>query len=180
LETEILYTFSTIAQVLATMIALLGAFLVFKLQSMHSAMMLERSSLLDRSLFSEEEILDLNQWRGYGEFQQFIILVNKKVDAQFAVPGVYKKLNYTPEWWATVLFMRGSVNATNELRRRLSVAMGVTAVTLVYSIAALIFAPTFAHHPTWVALRILGFVGCVALYVRVIRFAMHTYRDYGK
>jgi hypothetical protein len=154
------------------MIALLGAFLVFKLQSIYSAMMHESPTLLDTSIFSEQEIYDLQLWRGYGDFQSFVASVNNKVDAQFPSPGVYEKLNYTMEWWAAVLFMRSSVNATNEIRRGLLTVLWFTAVCLVYSIAALIFAPIFSLHPTLVALGILGFVGCLALYVRLIRIAM--------
>jgi hypothetical protein len=102
LETAILYTFSTIAQVLATLIALLGAFMVYKLQSINSAMFVESRSLLDRSIFSEQEIHNLHSWRGYSDFQQFINIVNNKTDSM-------KDIDFSSEWWAIVLFMRSSV-----------------------------------------------------------------------
>ena len=180
MENAILYTFSTIAQALAGTIALLAAFVLYRLQSLESGMWEDSAVAFDGSPFTHEEMAALQSLRGRREYAGFSDALDKAVEARsvrLAAQGQPEPQGpFGPGNRARLSHVREGVAVSNRVKARLWQALWPTAGAMIYSIGAIPAAHLIHCRLTasWIVLSvgIIAFVACLGFYLLLIRAAL--------
>jgi len=155
------YTFSTIAQTLAGAMALLAAFLLYRLQ------------VLNRAIDSDAERISsaLKPYHGRADemlrSQEYVALLRAAEKGYF--PQGNPPVQQERERLTRLLHTKKS------LMRRFKIALYLTAGLITFSIVALVATPqimsSLALTYTIFALGLLGFVACMLSYIAVLQSA---------
>ena len=168
MENALFYTFSTIAQTLAGAIALLGAFVLYRLQSLGA-------ELEDAALTAIQPYLpndEISRLRGENNYDDLVTLLNT------VAPSANKLAEVNNTY---VLSKRRALPSLLQLRRQLhrlmKISLALTIVLIAASVVVLSTTPLIATS-TNVAysvfvVGILLFVVCLVLYVLLILKAVH-------
>jgi hypothetical protein len=162
MESALYYTFSTIAQTLAAAIAVLGAFALYRLQSMNAELS-ERSSTLAKAPAGARGH-GVREMHVHGRYEEVLESI-EDFD-----PGATAEFNYqvtaARERLSTLLRQRRS------MRRYLNIAFWVSAGLLTSSLIMIATAPKIATMPHAPAIAltvgIVWFVVCIGTYAKLI------------
>src|SRR4029077_8753031 len=77
MESTLYYTFSTIAQTLAGAIALLGAFILYRLQKLNNGLD-DHAKFIRKQYSEEEDLVFLNSFIVKGEYKKFLKYIRGK------------------------------------------------------------------------------------------------------
>ena len=153
------YTFSTIAQTLAGAIALLAAFVLYRLQTFKQELVRDGNRVaipLEQLEPRAHEMVEL------GKYQELLDAASKAAYP----PGDGQAKNERAR-------LEASVQTHKALVGEFRFALYLTAVTIAYSVAALVFAPlVLSHAPVakvTLGLGFLAFAWCVVKYVMILR-----------
>jgi hypothetical protein len=144
MDTTLYYTFSTIAQSLAGAIAFLGAFVLFRLQSI--AVQLRSSTDLIRESWLGDD--HLQRTAAANDFQAFLTRVEDLVNGP--IPGGWK-----PKHQAALDAMRISWTQRTEILLNLKRALVLTAIMMTFALIVLAAVAELAA-PRVLAISILG------------------------
>ena len=166
MEAALYYTFSTFAQTLAAAITILGAFALYRLQSMN-AEIAERSATTAR-IPSGPHGHAVRELHVHGRFEE-VLESTEDVD-----PGTTVELNFQVS--AARIRLAALLAQRASLRRYLSVAFWLSAGLLTSSLVVLASAPSIAstHRGPAVAaaVGIAWFVLCIGVCARLIWSAL--------
>ena len=168
MENALFYTFSTIAQTLAAAIAILGAFVLYRLQSLSA-------EIEDAALTAIQPYLpndEVNRLRAENDYAALVTLlgtiqptVNKA--SEVAIPFVASKRAALP----ALLALRA------QLHRLLRASLSFTVVLIAASVIVLATTPLIAASAnitcTTFGVGVVAFVACLILYARLIVKALH-------
>jgi hypothetical protein len=168
MENALLYTFSTMAQALGGMFALLAAFVLFRFQSLEAEMISDSDRL--QNAFSNDQLTQFNELRGERQYRAAWNMVKAVADEaksrnQHQPYGPTASLEQYDRWNRNIL-------RHERISRWFLAAAVLTGDVIVASVAMLPFAQLLHYHPVgaWSALAIgvVSFAVCVVLYWRVI------------
>jgi hypothetical protein len=161
MENALFYTFSTIAQTLAAAIALLGAFALYRLQTI-------RAVLDDLAGTAMQPYLPDETARKLQAEGAYIALLDHLSNTQ---PRNPKEAN-EPRQVATRNTLRAHVETMSFIRRSLTWALGLTGAAIVGAVTVLAFTPRIAVQPTITcAVFVVGialFATCIVLYAMLV------------
>jgi hypothetical protein len=166
MENTLYYTFSTIAQTLAGAIALLGAFILYRLQKVNSG--LDDHAKFIRKQFSEEEdLVFLNSFIVKGEYKKFLKYIRAKAGGVGINQEEQSYLTDVQEKMQELLAFRKS------LIRRFTVSLFLTVSLIAASVIALAVTPSLNARTDLrsasLGLAIVWFLGCLISYVSLLR-----------
>jgi hypothetical protein len=168
----IFYTFSTIAQTLAGAIALLGAFVLYRLQSLRTA--IEQESFETAELYARANAFlvgdqDPRQWHRTGAYCR-IAKLPQGIDmpCSFADPAAVHRLQSR---------LRGHCAHQKKLLKQFKFALRLTGWLILFAVGALVAAELIAPWGwpgCWLVLLCgFGWFGaCIRSYVRLVRLAL--------
>ena len=166
METALYYTFSTIAQTLAAGIAILGAFALYRLQSIN-AEIAERSSTIARVSVGVHGH-GVRELHVHGRFED-VLESTEDID-----PSATAELNY--QVTAARVRLATLLTQRKSLRRYLSVAFWLSAGLLTSALVVLATAPAVASIPgapsVAVTIGITWFLLCLATFAKLIWSAL--------
>lgn len=169
-DSALLYTFSTIAQALGGAIALLAAFVLYRLQTIVAEMREDSRCFLDLQITKTREGWNaLREHAVSGHFAAFVQVMNGELsDTDLKTIGVTQA--------AQVQRLRANVLRQAVLRRWLYVSLGMTAAVMATSVTVLalvdaVQAPACLHAAVMLGGPLL-FTVCLAVYVKVILAAL--------
>jgi len=165
MENTLYYTFSTIAQTLAGAIALLGAFILYRLQSLNNG--LDDHAKFIRKLYLEDvDLIFLNSFIVKGEYNKFLEYTRgKPADA-----GTLEEHSYITEVQAKIeellVFKRSLI-------RSFTVSLVLTVSLIAVSVMLLSVTPSISSRAelrsSCLALATVWFVACLISYVALLR-----------
>jgi hypothetical protein len=168
MENALLYTFSTIAQALGGMFALLAAFVLFRFQSLEAEMISDSDRL--QNAFTSDQLSQYNEFRGERQYRAAWNMVKAVADeaksrnqhqpyGPTAGPEQYDRWN-------------GNIARHARISRWFLAAAVLTGDVIVASVAMLPFAQLLRYHPigasSVLAIGVISFAACVVLYWQVI------------
>ena len=169
MESALLYTFSTIAQALGGAIALLAAFVLYRLQSLDK-LMWECSGDLREAYPAGTQQIQHDQMRAMGQWRQILIDVQVQADEsrRHRLPSPYGPKGMAPYTRLATSFM-----TSQGISRQFKTAAWATALEMVLSVAVLPFAHLLIEWPvlSWTVLigvGVIGFSWCLWTYWRVV------------
>jgi len=161
MENALFYTFSTIAQTLAAAIALLGAFALYRIQTIGS-------SLHDLGVTAMQPYLPDDTARKLSAEEKYVDLLEYLRNTQ---PRNPREAN-DPYQVATRRTLGTHVKTLSSLHRLLKWALAVTVVVIVSSVIILAVTPAIAAKPgVTVAVFTVGigsFAGCLVVYAVLV------------
>jgi hypothetical protein len=168
MENALFYTFSTIAQTLAATIALLGAFVLYRLQLLGAELENAASTAIQPYLPNDE----INRLRGENNYHDLVILLNTAVPTANTQAGVNNPY---------ILSKRRALPTLLRLRRQIhglmKVSLAFTMVLIASSVVVLSTTPLIATSANLTcsvfAIGVLLFVVCLVLYALLILKAVH-------
>jgi hypothetical protein len=156
-ENALFYTFSTIAQTLAAAIAFLGAFALYRLQTIGVTLQ-DLSTSVIQPYLPDDKAAKLSTHERYGELNAYIQSVIPKNNGgtlnayQVAQREAFAKY----------------VESSQSVRFLLKVALAATVTVIVASVVVLAFTPAIASRPSATysvfAVGLVALVGCLALH----------------
>ncbi len=162
METALYYTFSTIAQTLAAVIAILGAFALHRLQTMNAEIG-ERSATLVRAPGGAHGH-GVRELHVHGKFDE-VLAASESFD-----PTATAEFNY--QVTAARMRLAALLDQRKSLRRYLNVAFSLSAGLMTLSLVVLATAPSIAAVPWGAAAAstagIAWFVLCIGVCARLI------------
>ncbi len=167
MENALFYTFSTIAQTLAASIALLGAFVLYRLQTLNAEIEDAGLTMIQPYLPNDEA----TRLVAHGRYAELISLLtqiqpNSVHDANN--PFITSKRDKLPH----LLALR------TQLHRLLKFALGSTVVVIVSAIVILAITPVIASSSNLVwltfSIGLLALLGCLCLYAVLILKAVQN------
>lgn len=164
METTLYYTFSTIAQTLAGAIALLGAFILYRLQKLNNG--LDDHAKFIRKQYSEaEDLVFLNSFIVKGEYKKFLKYTAAKPLNAITDEGSY--LTDVQSKMQELLTLRKS------LIRSFTISLFLTVSLIGASVIALALTPNLNARSNVrsgsLLLAILWFLACLVSYVSLLR-----------
>jgi hypothetical protein len=168
MENALLYTFSTIAQALGGMFALLAAFVLFRFQSLEAEMISDSDRL--QNAFGPDRLSKYNELRGERQYRDAWDMV-KAVADEAKLREHHLPYGPTAEW---VHYDRWQKNIARHERisRWFLAAAVLTGDVIVASVAIIPFAQVLHSRPigapTVLAIGVIAFAACVVLYWQVI------------
>jgi hypothetical protein len=163
LEVPLYYTFSTIAQALASAIALLAAFVLFRLQSINAE--LERHASRFLGYYSKDR-LRLDELHVAGDYEGLATLTTTALPADVEEGEV----GFSRKRFAVI------VTNARHVRHAFAVTLWFTVGVIAYSVVVLALAPFIAAHEacaiTTFVIGISGLLWCLFSYVRLVHKVM--------
>jgi hypothetical protein len=168
MENALLYTFSTIAQALGGMFALLAAFVLFRFQSLEAEMIADSDKLQDA--FAGVQLGAYNELRAERQYRAAWNLVKTAADKanlqnQHQPYGSTAGLVHYERW-------NRNIARHERISKWFLAAAVLTGDVIVTAVAILPFAQVLRNHPTGatavLAIGVISFAACVVLYWRVI------------
>lgn len=185
METTLYYTFSTIAQTLAGAIALLGAFILYRLQKLNSGLD-DHAKFIRKQYSEEEDLVFLNSFIVKGEYKKFLKYTRANPIVEEPEPGSAT----APDQSAAA----GSEAATNEaqsyltdiqtkmkellvlrksLIRSFTVSLLLTVSLIAASVIALAVTPSLNARSDFrqvsLTVAIVWFLACLVSYISLLR-----------
>ena len=93
MENALLYTFSTMAQHLGGAIALLSAFVLYRFQSLDTAMTKEARDLRPEFQTAGGNVADYDRIESVGEYKELLESIKSQGERSFSVPA-FKRLKH--------------------------------------------------------------------------------------
>jgi hypothetical protein len=163
------YTFSTIAQTLATAIALLAAFLLYRLQVLGSQIEdnISRIAIPLGMIFQDKEPNRVEDLQRSGQHEKILQLANST-----PFPSNYYQATIERALLPILFSNRKSV------LRQFWIAVYLTAGLVAFSVLILVVTPLIAESSCWtwlsLSLGFIWFVACLVSYVLFLRKAFQT------
>ena len=164
MEAALYYTFSTIAQSLAAAVALLVAFVFYRIQSINSEMAERARRIIQH--YEGKIRLRLDELLVTGDYAEMAALTTAPFPAHVeeGEPGFARKR------------LGVLVTARKQLRREFRLSLVLTALLAIYSLLILAVAPTIGRSSAlpgaMLSVGITWFVGCLYSYFRLGRKAL--------
>ncbi len=159
LSNAVYYTFSTVAQTLAGAIALLAAFVLYRLQSVNQVLVRDGERVAVPLAQLEPKA---NEMVELGKFQDLLDAAN---NADYPPGHGQAKIERAR--------LAASLHTHTVLVEEFRFALYLTAATIVYAVAALVFAPIILRSSivsgAVLAVGLLAFIWCIIRYVVVLR-----------
>ena len=160
METALYYTFSTIAQTLAAAIALLAAFLLYRLQSLNSAV--EHCMLMIVQHYGGPDRMQLDELSAQGKHPEFL---------------AYHKANPAPSGDIHTLTPRQRLETLlahrDSVFRAFYLSLWLTVGLLAASVAVLVFTPALRSNAKCAeiifAIGGIWFLGCLGSYAFLVK-----------
>jgi|ERR1700674_4811922 len=161
MENALYYTFSTIAQALAAAIALVTAFVLYRLQGIDTALREAGFTLLQGHLNNA----DLWNLHVRGDYEQFVALFSE-------LNGPISP-ETNPERYAKFRLMQEECRVPAALLPPFRHALFLSAIVMGASVIFLCIAPQIANCQFWLpqlvlSLGAVGFIGCLIMYFFLI------------
>lgn len=165
METTLYYTFSTIAQTLAGAIALLGAFILYRLQKLNSGLD-DHAKFIRKQYTEEEDLVFLNSFIVKGEYKKFL----KYSHNNPLTAGIDEELSYVADVQTK---MQELLTLRKALIRSFSVSLLLTVSLIAASVIALAVTPSLNSKSNLrsgsLSLAIVWFLACLISYVSLLR-----------
>jgi len=164
MDQSLYYTFSTIAQTLGAAIAFLGAFVLYRLQSLNAEIEDVVTQKLLQAHFSGETILALQQLHAGAKHIDFL------QRARSSAPASAIEHLQTP-----LARLEALVTAKSALVCRFRWSLWLTVAVIGFAVAVLALVPAVmsCSRPEWLlAVGVLAFVGCLVTYARLLLGAL--------
>ena len=164
MEAALYYTFSTIAQSLAAAVALLVAFVFYRIQSINSEMAERARRIIQH--YEGKIRLRLDELHVTGDYAEMAVLTKDPFPAHVeeGEPGFARKR------------LGVLVAARKKLRHEFRVSLVLTALLAIFSLLMLAVAPTIGHSSAlpgaMLLVGITWFVACLYSYFRLGRKAL--------
>jgi hypothetical protein len=165
MDSALYYTFSTIAQALAAAVALLAAFLLYRLQSINSEM--EERTLRIIQYYGGKVRLRLDELHVTGDYEEIALLTKDPLPPNLEegeVGFARKRLGVL-------------VSIRNSLRRDFRLSLLLTVLLATFSVLILALTPMIAHRSLLTnAVFLVGitwFIACLYSYFRLARKALN-------
>ena len=165
MESTLYYTFSTIAQTLAGAIALLGAFILYRLQKLNNGLD-DHAKFIRKQYAADEDLISLNSFIVKGQYKKFLKytsakpVVAAKEEGQSPVTDVQVKMQ-------ELLVLRKS------LVRSFTVSLFLTVTLIAASVIALAVTPSLNSRNNVrsgsLSLAVVWFLACLISYVSLLR-----------
>jgi hypothetical protein len=166
MENTLYYTFSTIAQTLAGAIALLGAFILYRLQKVNSGLD-DHAKFIRKQYSEEEDLVFLNSFIVKGEYKKFLKYTRAK---PVAVSSDQQEQSYLTDVQAK---MQELLAFRKSLIRRFTVSLFLTVSLIGASVIALAVTPSLNARTdvrsASLGLAIVWFLACLVSYVSLLR-----------
>lgn len=166
MENALFYTFSTIAQTLAAAIALLGAFVLYRLQTLNAELEDAGLSVIQPYL-PNQEARRLVAQRDYAGLIKFLTETPPRDAGEANNPFISSKRNRLP----FLVALKGQLHCL------LKFALAFTVVLIAAAVVVLASTPAIAASPGVVwgvfAVGIAAFLACLSVYAVLILKAVH-------
>lgn len=166
MENTLYYTFSTIAQTLAGAIALLGAFILYRLQKVNSGLD-DHAKFIRKQYSEEEDLVFLNSFIVKGEYKKFLKYIRAKAAN---VSTDQEEQSYLTDVQAK---MQELLAFRKSLIRRFTVSLFLTVSLIGASVIALAATPSINARSDLrsasLGLAIVWFLACLVSYVSLLR-----------
>jgi hypothetical protein len=167
MENTLYYTFSTIAQVLAGAIALLGAFILYRLQKLNNGLD-DHAKFIRKQYSEEDDLVFLNSFIVKGEYKKFLKYSAAKPIA--AGSDQDEEQSYLTDVQAK---MRELLVLRKSLIRRFTVSLLLTVTLIGSSVIALAVTPSLNARSdvrsASLGVAIVWFLACLISYVSLLR-----------
>jgi hypothetical protein len=164
METTLYYTFSTIAQTLAGAIALLGAFILYRLQKLNNGLD-DHAKFIRKQYSEEEDLIFLNSFIVKGEYKKFL-----KYTRARPLNAVTDEGSYLTD---VQLKMQELLALRKSLIRSFTVSLFLTVSLIGASVIALALTPNLNARSNVrsgsLLVAILWFLACLVSYVSLLR-----------
>ena len=184
MESTLYYTFSTIAQTLAGAIALLGAFILYRLQKLNSGLD-DHAKFIRKQYSEEEDLVFLNSFIVKGQYKKFLkyaranpIVTSDPAGAARPDPSVVEASAVgTDEGQSYLVDVQAKMKELLVLRKSLirsfSVSLLLTVSLIAASVIALAVTPRLNARSDFrsgsLMLAIVWFLACLISYVSLLR-----------
>jgi hypothetical protein len=172
MENALLYTFSTIAQALGGMFALLAAFVLYRFQSLGSMMDGDAKLLEDVYTGRGTEQDRHHELRGQGRYRE----VYDNIEALVATFPAGTRQRYGSHGKAPFDRLRRAVEIRENLQKWFILAAWLTGLTMIGSVALIPLAQVLRWRYVVAVIvlagGVLAFAGCIWVYWRLIRAAL--------
>ena len=185
METTLYYTFSTIAQTLAGAIALLGAFILYRLQKLNNGLD-DHAKFIRKQYSEEEDLVFLNSFIVKGEYKKFLKYTRanpivEEPDPGSAIPpdpgaaaGSEASTNEAQSYLTDVQTkMKELLVLRKSLIRSFTVSLLLTVGLIAASVIALAVTPSLIARSDFrsasLMLAIVWFLACLISYVSLLR-----------
>jgi hypothetical protein len=166
MENTLYYTFSTIAQTLAGAIALLGAFILYRLQKLNNGLD-DHAKFIRKQYSEEEDLVFLNSFIVKGEYKKFLKYTRAK---PVAVSSDQEQQSYLTDVQAK---MQELLVLRKSLIRSFTVSLILTVTLIGSSVIALAVTPSLNARgdlrSASLVLAIVWFFACLISYVSLLR-----------
>jgi len=167
MENTLYYTFSTIAQTLAGAIALLGAFILYRLQKLNNGLD-DHAKFIRKQYSEEEDLVFLNSFIVKGEYKKFLKYTRAKPVAAGAAQD--EEQSYLTDVQAK---MQELLVLRKSLIRSFSVSLLLTVSLIGSSVIALAVTPILNARSdvrsASLVLAIVWFFACLISYIALLR-----------
>jgi hypothetical protein len=167
MESTLYYTFSTIAQTLAGAIALLGAFILYRLQKLNNGLD-DHAKFIRKQYSEEEDLVFLNSFIVKGEYKKFLKYTRAKPIA--AGSDQDEEQSYLIDVQAK---MQELLVLRKSLIRSFTVSLFLTVTLIAASVIALAVTPDLNARSDLrsasLVLAIVWFLACLISYVSLLR-----------
>jgi len=181
MESTLYYTFSTIAQTLAGAIALLGAFILYRLQKLNNGLD-DHAKFIRKQYSEEEDLVFLNSFIVKGEYKKFLkytranpiadsgIAVRPNSNAEGVVTSVEEGQSYLTDVQAK---MKELLAHRKSLIRSFTVSLFLTVTLIAASVIALAVTPSLNARDDFrsgsLIVAIVWFLACLISYISLLR-----------
>jgi hypothetical protein len=169
MENTLYYTFSTIAQTLAGAIALLGAFILYRLQKLNNGLD-DHAKFIRKQYSEEEDLIFLNSFIVKGEYKKFLKYSRAKPIAAASNPGNDAGQSYLIDVQAK---MQELLVLRKSLIRSFTLSLLLTVSLIATSVVALAVTPSLNARSNLrsgsLVLGIVWFLACLISYVSLLR-----------
>ena len=167
MESTLYYTFSTIAQTLAGAIALLGAFILYRLQKLNNGLD-DHAKFIRKQYSEEEDLVFLNSFIVKGEYKKFLKYTRAKPIAAGAEQD--EEQSYLIDVQAK---MQELLVLRKSLIRSFTISLLLTVTLIGASVIALAVTPDLNARSDLrsasLVLAIVWFLACLVSYVSLLR-----------
>jgi hypothetical protein len=172
METTLYYTFSTIAQTLAGAIALLGAFILYRLQKLNNGLD-DHAKFIRKQYSEEEDLVFLNSFIVKGEYKKFLKYTKVKPVSAFTDPAPYSTEDGQSYLTDVQAKMRELLALRKSFIRSFTVSLFLTVSLIASSVVALAITPSLNSRNNLrtgsLSLAIVWFLACLISYVSLLR-----------
>lgn len=169
MENTLYYTFSTIAQTLAGAIALLGAFILYRLQKLNNGLD-DHAKFIRKQYSEEEDLISLNSFIVKGEYKKFLKYIRAKPIGVASDAATDESQSYLTD---VQLKMQELLVLRKSLIRSFTVSLLLTVSLIAVSVILLAVTPSLNARSDLrsgsLVVAIVWFLACLISYVSLLR-----------